>query len=83
MKGTMLPSLHPNNYFFAFAKSSFRHLEDMQVFTPGSEYVALPAIGCGIGGLNWRDVRKVLESKFAQSEKIAYAYPPLRRDSTP
>ena len=32
--------------------------------------VAIPAIGCGLGGLNWQDVKIVLYNKLADIENV-------------
>jgi len=32
----------------------------------GIKTVAIPPLGCGLGGLDWRDVRKLLEIHFAK-----------------
>jgi O-acetyl-ADP-ribose deacetylase (regulator of RNase III) len=35
----------------------------------GFESVAIPALGCGLGGLNWSDVKKVIEEELSP-EKV-------------
>jgi O-acetyl-ADP-ribose deacetylase (regulator of RNase III) len=33
-------------------------------------HVALPALGCGLGGLAWADVKELIEDRLAQLEQI-------------
>lgn len=43
----------------------------------GIESIALPALGCGLGGLDWNDVKKMIVQKFAnESIKVAVYIPP-------
>lgn len=55
-------------------------LEDLyrQLQTNGLHTVALPALGCGLGGLPWPMVRAAIESAFASGTITAYVYPPHR-----
>ena len=32
--------------------------------------IAIPPLGCGLGGLNWADVRPMIESAFARLDKV-------------
>lgn len=32
--------------------------------------IAVPPLGCGLGGLNWRKVRPMIETAFAQSPNV-------------
>ena len=36
-------------------------LIDLQAQVAGLESLAVPALGCGLGGLNWEDVRRLME----------------------
>ncbi|ASW54374.1 macro domain-containing protein [Plantactinospora sp. KBS50] len=48
----------------------------------GLASVAVPALGCGNGGLDWRDVRPVIESAFARMPGIkVLLFPPGGVDS--
>jgi O-acetyl-ADP-ribose deacetylase (regulator of RNase III) len=39
--------------------------------------VAMPAVGCGLGGLNWIDVKFLMVTAFADEDEISvYAYEP-------
>jgi len=43
----------------------------------GVNSVAIPPLGCGLGGLNWREVRSMLESALAAVPNLsAHIYPP-------
>lgn len=37
-------------------------LMDLQPQVAGLESLAVPALGCGLGGLNWEDVRRLMET---------------------
>jgi O-acetyl-ADP-ribose deacetylase (regulator of RNase III) len=45
-------------------------------FTPGETRVALPAIGCGNGGLNWKVVSPMIVDKLTPVEAIFEVYQP-------
>jgi O-acetyl-ADP-ribose deacetylase (regulator of RNase III) len=32
----------------------------------GIRSIAVPPLGCGLGGLNWRDVRPMIENSFSE-----------------
>ncbi len=40
----------------------------------GIQSVAMPQIGCGLGGLNWEDVKRIIERLFSQEELLVYLY---------
>lgn len=45
----------------------------------GVRSIAIPALGCGLGGLNWSDVKPLIERGFswqAGTDLTAYVYPP-------
>jgi hypothetical protein len=33
-------------------------------------HVALPTLGCGLGGLAWADVKELIEDRIAQLEQV-------------
>ena len=43
------------------------------------ESVAIPAIGCGLGGLQWSDVRPLIEAEFGNAKMRVEVYQPRRR----
>lgn len=43
---------------------------------PKIESVAIPALGCGLGGLNWADVLPLIEKHFADCPATVYVYGP-------
>lgn len=44
--------------------------------------IAIPAIGCGIGRLEWDNVLAAINTEFADDDDIdVHVYPPLRRNS--
>ena len=44
----------------------------------GYQSVALPALGCGLGGLNWADVKKIIEEYCNQLPEVEFeVYEPL------
>lgn len=38
--------------------------------------VAIPALGCGLGGLNWADVEPVIRKAFKDTDLEVHLYPP-------
>ena len=42
---------------------------------PGAS-VALSAVGCGLGGLPWAQVREIMEDELGESETLFLVYPP-------
>lgn len=42
----------------------------------GIQTIAIPAIGCGLGGLPWPSVRPEIERYFAPLSVVAYVYGP-------
>lgn len=45
--------------------------------------IAMPALGCGNGGLNWTDVKPLIESAFAQLPDVqVIIFEPLSQTST-
>ncbi|MEH2214855.1 type II toxin-antitoxin system antitoxin DNA ADP-ribosyl glycohydrolase DarG [Nostoc sp.] len=45
--------------------------------------IAMPALGCGNGGLNWADVKPLIESAFAQIPDVqVIIFEPLSQTST-
>ena len=38
--------------------------------------VAIPALGCGLGGLEWDDVYPIIRGTFVHSPVTAYVFPP-------
>jgi O-acetyl-ADP-ribose deacetylase (regulator of RNase III) len=55
-------------------------LEDMnhECNARGIETVALPAVGCGLGGLEWRIVREVIKRELSKSPVQYIAIPPVQ-----
>jgi O-acetyl-ADP-ribose deacetylase (regulator of RNase III) len=40
--------------------------------------IGVPPLGCGLGGLNWRDVRPMIETSFSESPDVrVLLFPPL------
>lgn len=39
--------------------------------------IAIPALGCGVGGLEWREVKQVIENTFKDSKVQVHLYEPL------
>lgn len=38
--------------------------------------IAIPALGCGLGGLRWSEVEPLIEKSFSNSPISVYLYPP-------
>lgn len=54
-----------------------------QVQQLGITSIAMPALGCGNGGLNWADVKPLIESAFAQLPDVqVIIFEPLPQTST-
>ena len=53
-------------------------LEDLnkQIVKLGIESIAIPPLGCGHGGLNWSEVRPLIEDAFATLNVRTIVYPP-------
>ncbi len=44
----------------------------------GIRSIALPPLGCGLGGLNWRDVRPMIENSFSELPDVrVLLFPPV------
>jgi O-acetyl-ADP-ribose deacetylase (regulator of RNase III) len=44
----------------------------------GIRSIAVPPLGCGLGGLNWRDVRPMIEKSFSELPDVrVLLFPPL------
>jgi len=62
----------------AFVRSGIDALADA-VDRRDVESVAIPPVGCGYGGLDWDDVRSLIESAFADHPNVeVWIYPPSR-----
>jgi O-acetyl-ADP-ribose deacetylase (regulator of RNase III) len=45
----------------------------------GIRSIAVPPLGCGLGGLNWRDVRPMIENSFSELPDVSVLlFPPVR-----
>ena len=54
-----------------------------QVQELGITSIAMPALGCGNGGLNWDEVKPLIESAFAQLPDVqVIIFEPLPQNST-
>ena len=51
-------------------------LIDLQPQVMGLESLAIPALGCGLGGLEWNDVRRLLEKYLTPLSASITIYPP-------
>ena len=51
-------------------------LIDLQPQVMGLESLAVPALGCGLGGLEWNDVRRLLEKYLTPLSASITIYPP-------
>lgn len=47
------------------------------VETYGFRTIAIPPLGCGVGGLNWEDVRYLIEQAFKSVDVRVHLYEPL------
>jgi O-acetyl-ADP-ribose deacetylase (regulator of RNase III) len=44
--------------------------------------IAIPALGCGLGGLDWKDVRPLIEEAFKELPEVrVMLYPPKEEES--
>ena len=64
---------------------AFRNLAE-RCAHDGIERVAIPQIGCGIGGLNWPDIEQTIEAALVWTENrgyqlnvVCYIYQPEKR----
>jgi len=51
-------------------------LMDLRPQVMGLESMAIPALGCGLGGLEWNDVRRLLEKYLTPLPVSITIYPP-------
>jgi O-acetyl-ADP-ribose deacetylase (regulator of RNase III) len=51
-------------------------LVDLQRYAPGFQSLAIPALGCGLGGLKWEDVKRLMETYLSQIGIPVSVYPP-------
>lgn len=51
-------------------------LVDLQRYAPGFQSLAVPALGCGLGGLKWDDVKRLMEMYLSQIGIPVSVYPP-------
>ena len=51
-------------------------LMDLQPQVTGLESLAVPALGCGLGGLEWETVRRLLEKYLTPLSASITIYPP-------
>jgi O-acetyl-ADP-ribose deacetylase (regulator of RNase III) len=78
-----------DRWFISFpTKKHFRsrsHLQDIRtglddlarvIGELGIRSVAVPALGCGLGGLDWREVEPLIEEKLASLSATVVVYPP-------
>jgi len=88
--GKVLPVISsPNRLFLCFPTKIVPHkrselawiedgLSDLKRLIPTLriQSVALPALGCGLGGLDWKIVRPLIEAAFANSPADVRLYEP-------
>ena len=88
--GKVLPVISsPNRLFLCFPTKIVPHkrselawiedgLSDLKRLIPTLriQSVALPALGCGLGGLDWKTVRPLIEAAFANSPADVRLYEP-------
>lgn len=53
------------------------HDMDLKCWAVGIRSVAVPALGCGLGGLPWNDVRTAMEDALAKSKLQYIVIPPI------
>lgn len=61
-----------------YVKTGLYHLvEGLSSDTEDIESIAIPALGCGLGGLDWNDVRPLIEEAFKDLPDVrVMLYPP-------
>ena len=64
------------NYIKLGLDSLVQGLEDRKIKT-----VAIPPLGCGNGGLNWVDVKRIIEEAFLSTNITVYLYEPVGSES--
>jgi O-acetyl-ADP-ribose deacetylase (regulator of RNase III) len=42
----------------------------------GVQTIAIPALGCGLGGLNWEEVKTIILEELGNSGKTLILFPP-------
>jgi O-acetyl-ADP-ribose deacetylase (regulator of RNase III) len=47
-----------------------------RITTLGIKSIAIPPLGCGLGGLSWSDVRKLIEQHLGELDVDVVLYPP-------
>lgn len=89
--GTILPLRTPERIFLCFPtkivpqrRSDLEWIEDglyalkRYVSTRQIRSIAIPALGCGLGGLPWEEVKPLIESYFGELTVRVNVYPPRR-----
>lgn len=63
----------PSNYKYIreSAKSLVNYLNTNTILIFGVETIAIPKLGCGLGGLEWSAVKSILDEEFAE---LIYPY---------
>ena len=89
--GMVLFTSHNGFYFYFVAtKNNWKNKSELSYVEKGItnliaslkfdklKAVSIPALGCGLGGLNWTTVLPILQAELTQSnlETVAYIYPP-------
>ena len=65
-----------NKSQYSLVLRGLQHLVDV-LENDGYTSVAIPAIGCGLGGLDWRRVESMIRDVFNNSTIHVELYPPL------
>jgi O-acetyl-ADP-ribose deacetylase (regulator of RNase III) len=55
---------------------NLRQLRSILLPTPGIKSVAVPALGCGLGGLDWEVIRPHFERELADCPQSIWAFEP-------
>lgn len=89
--GTILPVRTSDRVFICFPtkiapqrRSDLSWIEDglyalkRYVSTRQIKSIAIPALGCGLGGLLWEEVKPLIESHFGKLAVRVNVYPPRR-----